>query len=1667
MSAIRIIGCRQNNLKNISVDLPLNSLVVVTGLSGSGKSSLAFDTLYAEGQRRYVETFSSYARQFLERMDKPHVEAIESIPAAIAIDQTNPVRTSRSTVGTMTELTDHLKLLYSRAAQLYCQKCGKAVHQDCPETIWHHLCTEGIIAEKYASASDQKPRLAVITFTIATPQSFSDEEITQFLLKQGYVNIYRKEANLIEVIQDRVELCTRNRKRIVEDFEAAVRYGHGTLAIHLYETYDKTRKPLQTLTFSSRRCCPSCGIEYAEPTPNLFSFNSPLGACPTCRGFGRTIGIDYGLVIADETRSLQQGAIKIWQTKSFKECQDDLIRYSKKRSIPTDVAWCDLTPEQKTWVIEGEGSWDDQVWYGVKRFFDWLESRTYKMHVRVLLSRYRSYAVCPECKGTRLKPAALLWRLGTGRGLSIAELMGHSISDCAAFFQTLTLRPGLATAVQQLLSEIRIRLSYLIDVGVGYLTLDRQSRTLSGGEVQRINLTTALATSLVNTLFVLDEPSIGLHCRDVKRLITILRRLRDCGNTLVVVEHDPEVIRAADYILELGPGPGDRGGEIVFFGTYERFLTSSRSLTAQYIRGEKVVAAVSGLSDSLSPVRPPLQATMPQPRAIEIIGASAHNLKDVRVQIPLGKLVCVTGVSGSGKSTLIESVLYQGLCKIKKKSGQQPGASMQIVGHELIDDVVMVDQSAIGKTSRSNPVSYVGAFDEIRKLFSRQALSLDRGYSGSTFSFNSGTGRCPTCLGSGFKHVEMQFLSDVYLRCSDCDGTRFKKEVLEITVQGLSYVSEQSGKDMRHSIAEVLALTVDQAQLFFAGHPAITGRLSVLSRVGLGYLRLGQPVPTLSGGEAQRLKLAGHLVEKNKGRLLFLFDEPSTGLHFQDVAVLLGALRQLLDYGHSIVVIEHQLDIIRCSDWIIDLGPEAGADGGRIICCGTPHEIMQHPHSHTGRSLAEDRAVKARQHLQRDIGRASHFARLEAADAAAFGHPPAVLPPVKTASASVMSRLPEGDNAIIIQNARHHNLKNISCRIPRDCLTVLTGVSGSGKSTIAFDILFAEGQRRYLESLNAYARTVISPPVRPDIDGISGIPPTVAIEQRLSRGGRKSTVATVTEIYHYLRLLFVKLGTQHCPACGGAIEPQKAGDIVRRVQRSFGATTIGLMAPLVTDRKGYYTEIAAWAAKHGYPFLWVDGKQVSTDTWPRLDRFREHTIELPIGSVAVSGRTSGRLKALVDEALERGNGFFSVMPVDKKLSATGKPTVFSTVRACAHCGVSYPEPDPRLFSFNSKHGWCPACFGTGLQLQGFDEEQTGEEPVWNQWYEGGESICPVCKGKRLNAMALAMEFRGKSISHYTALSVTEAVHFFKKLTLRSAEQEIGRDCIEAIRSRLQFMQEVGLGYLTLDRSAPTLSGGEAQRVRLASQLGSNLRGVCFILDEPTIGLHNRDTQRLLGILKALVERGNTVVVVEHDEETILSADHIIDLGPGGGEHGGTIVGQGTVAQIRANPGSVTGVCLNKRFPEGLLMEGGTSVVAKKKRKTSGMETREQKKSVNELVVANATLHNLKTVTVSIPLGKLVCVTGVSGSGKSTLVRDIVFSNVESALNRRKNHDAPLSACRHRRSQWIGCEQITGIDCIKRVLEVDQQPIGRTPRSSPATYIGLWDDIRKLFAATPD
>lgn len=1068
---IRLRGVRQNNLKGFDLDLPAHRLIVLTGLSGSGKSSLAFDTLYAEGQRRYIETFSPYARQFFDRMDKPAVDSIENIPPAIALQQCNTVRTTRSTVGTMTEICDYMKVLWPHLATLHCQGCGQPVRLDTPSAIWE------IVRQK--AATDPHAEV-LVSFDLPLSERMSLEESIELILRQGYPRAWwngqlvrletlgehltqaTERPHCLTIVQDRLRPLPAARARFLEACEQAYHFGQGLLTVRWVRRSAPAAAtdtgPVsegawvvrETLSFSQRRHCPRCNLEYPEPSPARFSFNHPLGACPQCKGFGRVITIDYRRAVPDPRRTLAEGAIRPWQSGLGLECQRDLLQMCRTVGIPTDVPFAQLKPEWQQWILEGDPDYgkDEEhewprAWYGVRGYFRWLETKTYKMHVRVLLSKYRAYVTCPACHGTRFRPETLLYRLtvrdprptssqdqsrssphapdGTGAlpGLSLADFYALPVQEALPLMEQAVRshRGRKHDPLTIALEEVVARLRYLEEVGLGYLSLDRPTRTLSGGETERVNLTTCLGSLLVNTLFVLDEPSVGLHPRDTERLVRILRRLREAGNTVVVVEHEPAVIRAADHLVELGPGRGAQGGQVVFQGSYRQMLRARHSLTGQYLSGRRAIPIPvrrpvpvpsggwrSANAEDAGAFEPGLAlrdqsaflSSLPRVSWLIVRHARRHNLRDLTVAFPLRRFVCVTGVSGSGKSTLVREVLVpalaarlpavegppqardwspDGLDNDSMPEAEEWGltgpAGTTLEGWETLRGWAWVDQSPLGRTPRSNPAVYTGAFDALRELFASSPEARARGYGPATFSFNSARGQCERCRGAGFEKIEMQFLSDVYVRCPECRGTRYRAEVLQVKLAPPRPAQGASAAPI-WSVADLLEATVDEAVAWLEGfgetplaRQALTA-LRLLQAVGLGYLRLGQPLNTLSGGESQRLKLVRHLtgvtaVESTQADpsgpadrgLLLLFDEPTTGLHFDDVRILLDVFQRLVDAGHSLIVIEHNLEVIKCADWVVDLGPEAGAGGGRVVVAGPPETVAACPESHTGRALRQ------------------------------------------------------------------------------------------------------------------------------------------------------------------------------------------------------------------------------------------------------------------------------------------------------------------------------------------------------------------------------------------------------------------------------------------------------------------------------------------------------------------------------------------------------------------------------------------------------------------------------------------------------------------------------------------------------------------------------------------
>jgi len=1593
MLPIRLRGARTHNLRAVDLDLVPGQLVAITGPSGAGKSSLALDTLYAEGQRRFVESFSPYARQFLERLERPPIESLAPVAATVAVDRRAPVKSSRSTLATMADLESYLAALFAREAVPTCPDCDVEA-----------VSTSARDAAERLSASFEGAR-AFITYPVHLDDAEQFLELHETLARDGYRRVVvagalrdidevrPSEATApgvrVEVVVDRVQVGSRERRRLEEAIEAAWLRGAGRAEL-------RGERDGQPAHAAVRRglTCPGCARAFDPPRPGLFSYNSPFGACEACRGFGRVIAVDWDKVVPDPRKSIRDGAVKPWSGPSTSWERGILEDFCRRQRIPLDVAWGELKDAQRARVIEGEGSWHKGKYPGIRAWFEWLETRTYKMHVRVLLSRYREYAVCRACGGSRLNATALAYRVS---GRNLAQWHALTVGDALELVRGYVARDPQGMRVRE---QLATRLAYLDAVGLGYLTLDRQARTLSGGEAQRAGLTTALGAGLTGTLFILDEPTVGLHATDVPPLQRVMGDLARAGNAVVVVEHDPAVVRGCDRVVELGPGAGPHGGRVLFDGPPADL---ARRLDLPTGRAWATQRTARG--------------TRRQPTGWLVVrGAHAHNLQAVDAAFPLGVLCVVTGPSGSGKSTLVHDVLFRAAARaLGDMSVDKPGAHDRLEGVGPLERAVLVDQSPLGRTARGNPATYVKAWDRIRARFAAEPDAARRGLTAAHFSFNVAAGRCEACAGEGYETVEMQFLADVQLLCPVCRGKRFRPEVLAVTHRD-------------RSVADVLAMSVEEALAAFDPPRdrdyVLRRALDPVVRVGLGYLPLGQPLSTLSGGEAQRLKLARALSQA-PDRTLFVVDEPSAGLHAEDAAFVVEALRALVEQGATVVVVEHDLDVIAACDWVIDLGPGGGPYGGRIVAAGTPEQIAA-GETRTGVALRDAAAVTA------GGARAARATNGTGAGTAA-------------APGGAANGSGDGD-AILVSHAREHNLKEVTCAIPHGKVCVVTGPSGSGKSSLAFDVLFAEGQRRFMETLTPYARQFLPTLPRPDVDSVSGVPPSIALEQRTSRGGANSTVATVTEIAHYLRLLYAKVGELHCPLCDALVEPlspdalfeRLTGAAARSASRAAGERPTGasaardrglagpwadgrnktVYAPAVRARKGTYLDLFTSASRAGVQTARVDGAIVAIDPPPTLAKSKEHTIDL----IVYYGKATDIGRETFDRALHWGGGALRVADGPPTAKPHVTEAILSTARACPGCGAGVPELDPRWFSFNTSQGRCEACEGTGVE-GGAQAIEDGGSP----------RPCAECAGSRLSAVPRRVRLLGETYAQTTSRSVSAALAQARAWRFDGSQAEIAKAPHAELVRRLAFVEQVGLGYLALDRPAATLSGGEMQRLRLSAQLGSGLTGALYVLDEPTIGLHPRDTRRLLSNLRQLADMGSTVVVVEHDAETIRAADHVIDLGPGGGRRGGHIVAEGPAASVLSDPRSPTALAL---------------------RESARVDRPRRPMADAWIELSGARANNLRDVTFRVPVGRLCVVAGVSGSGKSTLVRHVFYP----ALRRALKLVAPEPGAYSR---------LTGTRGIKRALAVDQSPIGRTPRSVPATFLGVWDEVRKLFAALPE
>jgi excinuclease ABC subunit A len=1613
-STILIRGAREHNLRSIDLDLPRNRLIVFTGVSGSGKSSLAFDTLYAEGQRRYVESLSSYARQFLGQLQKPDVDLLAGLSPAISIQQKAAGRNPRSTVGTITEIYDYLRVLYARVGQGHCPECGRPITAQTREQIIGRIL-----------ALPEGTRFLILA-PVVRGQKGEFKDLFEDMLKRGFVRarvdgqivrltddlrLDRKIKHHIAIVIDRLKNDARVRPRLAEAIDQALILGEDSLIVAV-ESLAKSKvsgdrgdgeseastPDYDDILLSARYACTACDRSYEQPSPQLFSFNSPQGMCPDCDGLGFRYSFDPELLIPDPSLSFFDGAMPLvgrlrgmgrWRRHIFEGV-------AKTLGVDLKVPWQDLPDEHRDWLLYGSGDrhitfeWKHRhgaiwkhggTWEGLIPQFLSSFKKTAAGPRRLQLEKYMRVVRCPSCLGQRLNRQARAVRVG---GKTLVEVCALPISALAEWLDPehgeleRGLEPIQRIIAAEVLKEIRGRIGFLLNVGLHYLTLDRSAPSLSGGEAQRIRLAGQIGCGLVGVLYILDEPSIGLHPRDNDRLLRSLERLRDMGNTVVVVEHDEETMRAADYLVDFGPGPGVRGGQVVAAGSFGEVLANPASLTGQYLSGSRQIAV-------------PAERRQPTAKRIEVIGARHNNLKGINVPIPLGLFVAITGVSGSGKSSLVNDILKQGLLQryhvraatedgdvADEAMEQLVGAHDRITGIEHIDKVIDIDQSPIGRTPRSNPATYIKVFDEIRALFAQLPEAKIRGYKPGRFSFNKPGGRCEACEGNGSNRLEMDFLADVWVTCPVCEGRRFNRETLQVHFKG-------------KSIHDVLEMDVQEAVEHFANVPKIRAMLQTLHDVGLDYIKLGQSSPTLSGGEAQRIKLARELCRTSTGQTLYILDEPTTGLHFDDIQKLLQVLHGFVTAGNTVLVIEHNLDVIKTADWIIDLGPEGGSGGGEVVCAGTPETVADCAHSYTGQAL------------KKVLGKSAKSTGRKQAKA-------------KPARAVVPRYTPL--TSVTVQGAQQHNLKNISVSLPRERMTVCCGPSGSGKSSLALDTIYAEGQRRYIESLSAYARQFLGQMQKPKVEHVSGLSPAISIEQKTTSKSPRSTVGTVTEVYDYLRILYARLGQPHCPVCNIPIGTQTADEIIDKVLSLPEGTKLYVMAPY--ERRGQEKYDAVWEEirRAGFVRLRVDGRSHGIENPPAIDHRRKHQVEVIVDRVVVRAAQRSRLADAVETALDLGNGVLHLAYVDdSKPEPDWRTERYSQHFACDRCGRSYEPLNPHHFSFNSPLGWCPTCEGLGVQkgaspaLLIRDTKRTlrdGAVALWpplnadsaflpfaealagyvgfsldrpfqdlapdhqaailhgtgEAWikiqaappkaqrpkpkvqssrpetnghvafqYKGlfpaideaarvsfayrhkldhvvSDVPCTACGGSRLRPAAAAVRFLGATLGECCAVPVGESLHRFKDLKLTKAHQQVAGELVREITNRLQFLVDVGLDYLTLSRPAPTLSGGESQRIRLASQIGSSLTGVLYVLDEPTIGLHPRDNRRLLQALNNLRDLGNTLVLVEHDREVIAAADYLLDFGPGAGDHGGEITAEGTPRQVMRARTSLTGQYLS-------------------------------------------------------------------------------------------------------------------------------------------------------------
>jgi excinuclease ABC subunit A len=1638
-----------HNLKNVDLTLNPYELIVFTGVSGSGKSSLAFDTIFLEGQRRYIETLPSSLKRFVEETSKPDAEVIQGLSPTIAIEQKTVLKTPRSTVGTITGIYDYLRVLYSKIGIPHCPISNEIVKPQSREKILSSI--ENLYMDK---------KIIILSPYIKNKKSSLKDELSE-IQKKGFTKIRvdqkiydlsenqafdpKKEHDL-EIVVDRIKTDKNDSSRLNEAIALAMDLSKGTLII--LDPDNGEEKLFSEYAFS-----PKSGLSYNALKPQDFSFNHPDGMCKKCQGLAYVYEFDLEKIINSDL-SISEDCCSIaghYNTVRYKNIYDNLAKIYK---FSTKTPWKNLPDKAKKVFLYGtDEKWLKMKFVHPKKNSSWVEfvswkgvineahkrlniatSDIYRKHMQALMTKM----LCDNCKGARINPYPANTTINDKK---IQEVSALTIVEALDFFKNLKLTSDENFISKDLVFEITKKLNFLINVGLHYLTIDRMSPTLSGGESQRVRLAAQIGSNLSGTTYVLDEPSIGLHPFDHNKLIATLIALKNAKNTVIVVEHDKDTILAADTIVDIGPKAGKEGGEIIAVGKVEDIIKAKNSLTGQYLSYKRKI-----------PDYPKRKISSDD--KITLTKCRHNNLKNIDLSIYLNTLTCITGVSGSGKSSLISDTLFPAISNFLTKTSQDCGEYEKILGIEKVDKIIFVDQSPIGRTIRSNPATYTKLFDDIRELFSTLPESKMKGFLPSHFSFNVKEGTCSYCKGLGFVKIDMDFMEDASSTCMQCHGKRFSPEILSI------YYKDKN-------IFDVLEMDINEASSFFEAIPHIKHKLDLLNAVGLGYLPIGQSATTLSGGEAQRIKLAKELIRPTKGHTVYILDEPTTGLHFYDIEKLIQILQKLVDQNNTVIIVEHNMDLVKTADWVIDLGPKGGKEGGEILFQGRVEEIIK-TGNNTGlalkKAMVEEKLKSKPSPKSKDL--------------------------LKN---------------LIIRNATQNNLKNISAEIPHGKMTIFTGPSGSGKTSLAFDTIYQEGQIRYMESLDTFSRQFLTKAQRPSVEKIENIFPPISIEQKAHLLNPRSTVGTITEIFDYLRIIYSHIGEAYCPQTNERIKNISPEYILDNILSLKEDEKIQVLAPIELKSNDNFSELKTRLTKLGFLRIRLNKNYYNLDEEITFDSSIKNEIFLVVDRLKVSKNIKPRLLEAINIAKKFSDG--------KIVIAKEKEDLFFNLSFSSEkSGIPYPAITTQTFSFNSEKGMCLECQGLGYlygtdllskieaknatiidvfyiffnddeieflrsyfknikidideKIKYLSEETLGillngskisykVKKASYRWRGLNETIaelakhstrqikeyliplmdqriCPACNGKRLNPLARNVKINNLSITDFCSLSIESAYKFIDSIKLDESNKKILLDTLNHIKLSLGFLIEIGLDYISLDRAAPTLSGGEMQRIRLAKQLGSYLSSCIYILDEPTVGLHPHNTYLLARALNKLKELGNTLIVVEHDEMIIKQADYILDFGPKAGVHGGQILARGSYDEIISNPDSLTGQYLSRK----------KSIDIPKKRRNI---------SERPLKIINANLHNLKNINVEIPINAITCITGVSGSGKSTLASEIIKEAASSAMKKRLD------------SIELDHAKVTGLKNFDSLITLDQSPIGQTIRADVGTYSEAMPLIRALYA----